>query len=128
MQETFLRAWRSRETFSGRSTFRAWRYRIATNAALDIIGRRPSGPVGHGRRQPRVRGAVAGAVHGGTCWLPPRPGSPRPSALSRETIELAFIVAVQQLPPQGRAALLLRDVLGWSAVDSAELLDVSVRL
>ena len=125
VQETFLRAWRSRETFAGRSTFRAWLYRIATNAALDIIGRRPSVPsvTGNGNRAFEVP------------WLEPYPESllvaaaaeePEAVAVSRETIELAFIVAVQQLPPQGRAALLLRDVLGWSAADSATLLDVSV--
>ena len=125
VQETFLRAWRSRETFAGRSTFRAWLYRIATNAALDIIGRRPSVPsvTADGNRAFEVP------------WLEPYPENllvaaaaeePEAVAVSRETIELAFIVAVQQLPPQGRAALLLRDVLGWSAVDSATLLDVSV--
>jgi RNA polymerase sigma-70 factor (ECF subfamily) len=125
VQETFLRAWRSRETFAGRSTFRAWLYRIATNAALDIIGRRPSVP-----------SVTADGNHAFEVpWLEPYPENllvaaaaeePEAVALSRETIELAFIVAVQQLPPQGRAALLLRDVLGWSAADSAKLLDVSV--
>ena len=125
VQETLLRAWRSRETFAGRSTFRAWLYRIATNTALDIIGRRPSVPsvTADGNRAFEVP------------WLEPYPENllvaaaaeePEAVAVSRETIELAFIVAVQQLPPQGRAALLLRDVLGWSAVDSATLLDVSV--
>jgi RNA polymerase sigma-70 factor (ECF subfamily) len=125
VQDTFLRAWRSRETFAGRSTFRAWLYRIATNAALDIIGRRPSVPsvTEDGNRAFEVP------------WLEPYPEhllvaaaaeEPEAVAVSRETIELAFIVAVQQLPAQGRAALLLRDVLGWPAADSAALLDVSV--
>lgn len=125
VQETFLRAWRSRETFAGRSTFRAWLYRIATNAALDIIGRRPSVPsvTEDGNRAFEVP------------WLEPyperllaAPAADEPEAVvaSRETIELAFIIAVQQVPPQGRAALLLRDVLGWSAADSAQLLDISV--
>lgn len=125
VQETFLRAWRSRETFAGRSTFRAWLYRIATNAALDIIGRRPSVPsvTEDGNRAFEVP------------WLEPYPeqllaapaaDEPEEVVASRETIELAFIIAVQQVPPQGRAALLLRDVLGWSAADSAQLLDISV--
>lgn len=125
VQEAFLRAWRSRETYAGRSTFRAWLYRIATNAALDIIGRRPSVPsvTEDGNRAFEVP------------WLEPYPerllaapaaDEPEEVVASRETIELAFIIAVQQVPPQGRAALLLRDVLGWSAADSAQLLDVSV--
>lgn len=125
VQETFLRAWRSRETFAARSTFRAWLYRIATNASLDIIGRRPSVPsvTEEGNRAFEVP------------WLEPYPerllaapsaDEPEAVAVSRETIELAFIIAVQQVPAQGRAALLLRDVLGWSAADSAQLLDISV--
>src|SRR5262249_11671459 len=125
VQKTFLRAWRSRKTFAGRSSFRAWLYRITTNATLDIIGQRPSVPsvTKNGNRAFEMP------------WLEPDPENllvaaatkgPETVAVSRETIELAFIVAVQQLPPQGRVALLLRDVLGWSAADSAALLDVSV--
>jgi len=124
VQETFLRAWRSRETYAGRSTFRAWLYRIATNASLDIIGRRPS--------------VATHTEDGGRAfevpWLEPYPEDllaaveeqPDAVVLANETVELAFLVAVQQLPPQGRAVLILRDVLGWTAKDAAELLDITV--
>jgi RNA polymerase sigma-70 factor (ECF subfamily) len=119
-QETFLRAWRKRETFQGRSTLRAWLYRIATNACLDALERRP-------------RRAKSAEV----TWLQPYPdelleGIPAPEeepdalVVAKETIELAFMVAVQHLPPRPRAVLILRDVLGWSAKDTAALLETSV--
>ncbi|WP_395659413.1 RNA polymerase subunit sigma-70 [Nocardioides sp.] len=122
VQETFLRAWRSRETFEGRSTFRAWLYRIATNACLDSLARR------------RPRPAVGGEVP----WLQPYPDrlldeqradeedEPETVAVAQETIELAYVVAVQHLAPRPRAVLILRDVLGWPAKDVAELLGDSV--
>lgn len=135
-QETFLRAWSKRESFAGRSTFRAWLYRIATNATLDFLDRHP--------RRPRPRQAPPGSDTRGALqpppeipWLQPYPDlllepvAPRetePDALlvAKETIELAFLVAIQHLPPKQRAVLILRDVLGWSANDTAALLDVSV--
>jgi RNA polymerase sigma-70 factor (TIGR02960 family) len=122
VQETFLRAWRRRETFEGRSTFRAWLYRIATNACLDLLARR------------RPRPATGGEVP----WLQPYPDrlldevpageadAPEAVAVARETIELAYLVAVQHLAPRPRAVLILRDVLGWPAKDVAELLGDSV--
>src|SRR6187200_2990061 len=122
VQETFLRAWRRRETFEGRSTFRAWLYRIATNACLDLLARR------------RPQAATGGEV----LWLQPYPDrpldelpaggadEPETVALARETIELAYLVAVQHLAPRPRAVLILRDVLGWPAKDVAELLGDSV--
>lgn len=122
VQETFLRAWRARETFEGRATFRAWLYRIATNACLDLLA----------KRRP------AAAVGGEVLWLQPYPdalldelpavGAEEPEALAvaRETIELAYVVAVQHLAPRPRAVLILRDVLGWPAKDVAELLGDSV--
>ena len=121
VQETFLRAWRSRATYQGRSTFRAWLYRIATNACLDALEKRP--------RTPTQSGEVT--------WLQPypdrlledaAPSDAEPDALvvAKETIELAFLVAIQHLPPQTRAVLILRDVLGWPAKDTAALLDTSV--
>ncbi|WP_374457382.1 RNA polymerase subunit sigma-70 [Nocardioides sp.] len=122
VQETFLRAWRRRETYQGRSTFRAWLYRIATNACLDLLAKR--------RPEPATGGEVL--------WLQPYPdrlldelpaaGGEEPEALAvaRETIELAYVVAVQHLAPRARAALILRDVLGWPAKDVAELLGDSV--
>jgi len=122
VQETFLRAWRRRETFEGRSTFRAWLYRIATNACLDLLAKR--------RPEPATGGEVL--------WLQPYPdrlldelpaddaNEPETVAVARETIELAYLVAVQHLAPRPRAVLILRDVLGWPAKDVAELLGDSV--
>lgn len=122
VQETLLRAWRRRETFEGRSTFRAWLYRIATNACLDLLAKR--------RPEPATGGEVL--------WLQPYPDrlldelpaddgdEPEALAVARETIELAYVIAVQHLAPRPRAALILRDVLGWPAKDVAELLGDSV--
>ena len=122
VQETFLRAWRRREAFEGRSTFRAWLYRIATNACLDLLAKR--------RPEPATGGEVP--------WLQPYPDrlldelpagdadEPETAAVARETIELAYLVAVQHLAPRTRAVLILRDVLGWPAKDVAELLGDSV--
>ncbi|MGA3565415.1 RNA polymerase subunit sigma-70 [Melissospora conviva] len=122
VQETFLRAWRRRETFEGRSTLRAWLYRIATNACLDLLAKR--------RPQPATGGEVL--------WLQPYPDrlldelpagdadEPEALAVARETIELAYVVAVQHLAPRPRAVLILRDVLGWPAREVAELLGDSV--
>ena len=122
VQETFLRAWRRRDTFEGRSTFRAWLYRIATNACLDLLAKR--------RPQPATGGEVL--------WLQPYPDrlldelpagdadQPEAVAVAQETIELAYLVAVQHLAPRARAALILRDLLGWPAKDVAELLGDSV--
>ena len=122
VQETFLRAWRRRETFEGRSTFRAWLYRIATNACLDLLAAR--------RPEPATGGEVL--------WLQPYPDrlldevpaeggdEPEAVAVARETIELAFLVAVQHLAPRPRAVLILRDVVGWPAKDVAEALGDSV--
>jgi RNA polymerase sigma-70 factor, ECF subfamily len=127
VQETFLRAWRKRRTFQGRSTFRAWLYRIATNACLDALRRRPRETAGHGGDHPLVE----------IPWLQPYPDrlleglapvedEPGAEVVDRETIELAFIAAVQLLPPRQRAVLIARDVLGWSGAESATLLEVSV--
>jgi RNA polymerase sigma-70 factor (TIGR02960 family) len=120
-QETFLRAWRSRTSYAGRASLRAWLYRIATNACLDVLERRP--------RVPTDQGEVL--------WLQPYPDElleaipaeadePDAEVVARETIELAFMVAIQHLPPRPRAVLILRDVLGWRAKDTAELLGTSV--
>jgi RNA polymerase sigma-70 factor, ECF subfamily len=123
VQETLLRAWRRRESFEGRSTFRAWLYRIATNACMDALDRRER------RRQIATGSEVA--------WLQPFPdrlleevpaddAEPDAAVVAKETIELAFIVAIQHLPPRQRAVLILRDVLDWPAKDTAGLLDASV--
>jgi RNA polymerase sigma-70 factor (ECF subfamily) len=116
VQETFLRAWRARDSFQGRSTFRAWMYRIATNTCLDALARRPL---------PQSAADIP--------WLQPYPDAQLPSedepdavVVARETIELAFLAAVQLVPPRQRAVLILRDVLDWPAKDAAELLETSV--
>lgn len=136
VQETFLRAWRRRDTYAGRSTVRAWLYKIATNACLDFLGSRS--------RQARpyegaalVESDALSRRPMNVPWLQPypdallEPASPRdhePDAVSvaRETIELAFLVTIQQLPARQRAVLILRDVLGWPAAEVAALLDTSV--
>jgi RNA polymerase sigma-70 factor (TIGR02960 family) len=122
VQETFLRAWRRRETFEGRLTVKAWLYRIATNACLDLLAKC--------RPEPATGGEV--------WWLQPYPDrlldelpagdadEPETLAVARETIELAYLVAVQHLAPRPRAVLILRDVLGWPAKEVAELLGDSV--
>jgi RNA polymerase sigma-70 factor (TIGR02960 family) len=111
-QETFLRAWRKREQYAARASVRAWLYRIATNACLDALEKQP--------RQPTAEGEVE--------WLQPYPDELLPDELvvDRETIELVFLIAIQYLPPRTRAVLILRDVLGWRARETAELLDTSV--
>jgi RNA polymerase sigma-70 factor (ECF subfamily) len=123
VQETLLRAWRSRDTFDG-SMLRAWLYRIATNVCLDML-RRTS------RRLTTVHNFSE------VPWLQPypdtlldevAPGQDQPDAVivERETIELAFLAAMQVLPPRQRAALIARDVLGWPAIETASLLETSV--
>jgi RNA polymerase sigma-70 factor (ECF subfamily) len=120
-QETFLRAWRARKRFEGRSSLRTWLQRIATNACLDALERRP--------RQVSGTGEVP--------WLQPFPdelldeipareAEPDDVIVEKETIELAFLVAIQHLPPRQRAVLILRDVLGWPAGETAEALETSV--
>jgi RNA polymerase sigma-70 factor (ECF subfamily) len=123
VQETFLRAWKNLDGFAGRSSIRTWLYRIATNACLDHLDGRPR------RGLPDEPGTVA--------WLQPYPDrllepevadpdEPGNAAVTRETIELAFLVAIQHLPPKQRAVVILRDVLGWPAAHAAETLELSV--
>jgi RNA polymerase sigma-70 factor (TIGR02960 family) len=123
VQETLLRAWRGRDGLSHGPDYRAWLYRIATNVCLDLL------------RQ-RSRQAAAVTTYADVPWLQPypdplldevaAPDEPGEAAIGRETIELAFLVALQVLPPRQRAALIVRDVLGWPAADAAVLLDTSV--
>jgi RNA polymerase sigma-70 factor (ECF subfamily) len=131
VQETLLRAWRSFGQFEGRSSLRTWLYRIATNACLRAIetrGRRPL-PSGLGAPGDNPEGPLAGATPE-VPWLQPipdallRPESADPAAVaaSRTNVRLAFIAALQYLPPRQRAVLILRDVLGWRAAEVAELL------
>jgi RNA polymerase sigma-70 factor (TIGR02960 family) len=120
VQETFLRAWRRRETYAGRSTMRAWLYRIATNACLDSLQRRPRKP--HGGEVPWLQPYPDELLEG----IPAPDAEPDETVVAKETIELAFMVAIQHLPPKTRAVLILRDVLDWPAKDTAELLETSV--
>jgi RNA polymerase sigma-70 factor, ECF subfamily len=136
MQETFLRAWRNRSSFEGRSTFRAWLYRIATNACLDLLERRAQRvlpPQVAPAADPRAPLPQAAEL----LWLQPYPdrllegiapadAEPDAALVAKETIELAFLVAIQHLPPRQRAVLILRDVLSWSAKETALLLDASL--
>ena len=135
LQNTFLRAWRAISKFEERSSFRAWLYRIATNCCLDIIHKRPKRvlPVDYG---------PASDPHGGpreplveTVWVEPYPdellgledgyAAPEARYEEREGVELAFIAALQHLPANQRAALILREVLGFSAKECAETLETS---
>ncbi|MEU6409176.1 RNA polymerase subunit sigma-70 [Microbispora sp. NPDC046933] len=121
-QETFLRVWNKRESFKGHAALRTWLCRIATNACLDFLEKRND-------RTP-VPAELPGAgseVH----YLQPYPDrmlpeDPQESVVARETIELAFIVAVQHLPPRQRAVFILRDVLGWPASKAADALELTV--
>jgi RNA polymerase sigma-70 factor (ECF subfamily) len=121
-QETFLRAWNKRESFKGHAALRTWLYRIATNACLDLLEKRndrtpvPSELPGPGSEVPYLQP------------YPDRmlPEDPQESVVARETIELAFIVAVQHLPRRQRAVFILRDVLGWPASKAADALDLTV--
>lgn len=135
VQETLLRAWRRRETFQGRSTLRAWLYGIATNACLDLLERRRRRVLPYAAGPPADPYAVPPpASEFG--WLEPYPdhrldelvdAEPElaDTVAARETIELAFLVAIQQLPPRQRAVLILRDVIGWTTLETADLLATS---
>lgn len=128
VQETFLRAWRRRDTLRSDTGLRAWLYRIATNACLDHLRAQPREP------QPRsapvlADPAVDPPASDAVPWLQPYPDvllDAADAVIERETIELAFLIAIQHLPPRQRAVLILRDVLGWSAQETAESLELTV--
>jgi RNA polymerase sigma-70 factor (ECF subfamily) len=143
VQETMLRAWRAREGFEGKSLFRTWLYRIATNVCLNTLERSPARvlpqdvvapvtaetPASEARSRPTLSPEIP--------WLQPYPDDQldvpapvesRPDArfAAREMIELAYVAALQHLPPRQRAILILSDVVGWSADEIAELLEATV--
>ena len=134
-QETFLRAWKNRAGFEGRSTYRRWLYRIATNACLDaVVDKRPRVLATDAVPPADPRAPLLPAAD--WPWLEPYPdrllegiapseAEPDAVVVARETIELAFIAAIQHLPARQRAALILHDALGWPVTDVAELLTVS---
>ena len=122
LQDALLRAWRSLDGFDGRSSLRAWLYRIATNTSLDVIARRKKAPVlpaDHG--PPAERWEDPPEVES-VLWLQPLPDD---DYEQRESVELAFVAALQHLPPNQRAALILRDVLGFTAPEVAEAMATS---
>ena len=135
VQEAMVRAWKSIDRFEGRAALRSWLYRITTNVCLDMLNGRQR------RARPMDMGPAGSAdaeFHGGVlpeaAWLEPMPdtrvlpedGDPAELAASRETLRLAFVDALQHLPPRQRAVLILREVLRWQASEVAELLDTSV--
>ena len=144
VQETLLRAWRARASFEGRSLFRTWLYSIATNASLYALERSRRRvliadvpPTDPGRELAPDERPDLSPAPADLAWIQPYPdrlldvaapgeAEPEAVAVSRETIELAFLAAIQHLPPRQRAVLLLREVLGWSAKQTAALLETSV--
>ena len=136
LQDTFLRAWRALPGFGGRSLLRTWLYRIATNACLDAIARRPKRvlPIDYG--PPTASQLEPGAPLVESVWVEPYPddtlglsdgyASPDARYEQREAVELAFIAALQHLPATQRAVLVLRDVLGFSAREVAESLETTL--
>jgi RNA polymerase sigma-70 factor, ECF subfamily len=134
VQETFVRAWRGFERFEGRAALRSWLYRIATNVCLDMLRSRER------RARPMDLGPAKEpeAAHLNTLpevtWIQPMPdglavpaeGDPAEVAQARETIRLAFVAALQHLPPRQRAVLILCEVLRWKASEVAELLETSL--
>jgi RNA polymerase sigma-70 factor (ECF subfamily) len=133
VQDSLLRAWRALERFEGRASLRSWLYRIATNVCLDMLdGReRRARPMDLGpARSPH---GPVGEILPEVTWIEPVPdgrvlpkGDPAAVAESRETIRLAFVAALQHLPPRQRAVLILCEVLHWKASEVAELLETSV--
>jgi RNA polymerase sigma-70 factor (ECF subfamily) len=134
VQETFLRAWRSFDNFEGRAAFRSWLYKIATNVCLTMLDGRKRRALPMDLASPSPPSAALGAPRTESTWLQPIPdrlavlpdGDPVEVTVSRETIRLAFVAALQHLPPRQRAVLILRDVLRWKAAEVADLLGVSV--
>jgi RNA polymerase sigma-70 factor (ECF subfamily) len=133
VQETLLRAWRAYDRFEGRAALRSWLYRIATNVCLDMLSSRErrARPMDLGpAREPVVENLNALPE---VTWIEPVPdrvlsaeGDPAEVAVTRESIRLAFVAALQHLPPRQRAVLILCEVLRWQASEAAELLETSV--
>jgi RNA polymerase sigma-70 factor (ECF subfamily) len=134
VQETFLRAWRSFDRFEGRAAVRSWLYRIATNVCLDMLGSRERRARPMDLGPARAADTSLGERLPEATWILPIPdgrvvpedGDPAEVAESRESVRLAFIAALQHLPPKQRAVLILREVLRWKATEVAELLGTSV--
>jgi RNA polymerase sigma-70 factor (ECF subfamily) len=133
VQETYLRAWRAYDSFEGRSSLRTWLYRIATNVCLTALESRNKRPLPTGLGAPSSDPEATLVQQPEVPWLEPVPDAmvgaeatdPAAIVTSRESIRLAFIAALQHLPPRQRAVLILRDVLKWRAAEVAELLDTT---
>jgi RNA polymerase sigma-70 factor, ECF subfamily len=135
LQETFLRAWRGLPKFEGRSSLRSWLYTIATNTSLNLLEKRPkrSMPVDLGPAADPTEGPRDPLIE--SAWVEPYPDeqlgledgyvSPEARYEQRESVELAFVAALQHLPANQRAALILREVLGYSAKEAAETLETT---
>jgi RNA polymerase sigma-70 factor, ECF subfamily len=134
VQETLLRAWRGFDRFEGRAALRSWLYRIATNVCLDMLTGKERRARPMDLAPARTADAPLGGVLPEATWILPIPDNrvlhehddPAEVAESRETIRLAFVAALQHLPPRQRAVLILREVLRWKATEVAELLDTTV--
>ncbi|MFG3346688.1 sigma-70 family RNA polymerase sigma factor [Streptomyces sp. NPDC048018] len=134
VQDTMVRAWRSLDSFEGRSSLRSWLYRIATNVCLDSLsaGSRRARPMDLTDPTPVAQARLNERPE--VTWLEPVPdgrvlpsvADPAETAVSRETVRLAFVAALQHLPPKQRAVLILREVLAWKASEVAELLGLTV--
>jgi RNA polymerase sigma-70 factor (ECF subfamily) len=133
LQEALLGAWRGRAGFEGRSSARAWLYRICTNACLRLIARRPRRLLSPDHGPALKQAADLGQPVTGPVWLEPWPGAapevevsdPEADYLRRESVELAFVAALQHLPATQRAVLILREVLEYPAAEVADLLDTT---
>ncbi len=134
VQETMLRAWRAVDRFEGRSALRSWLYRIATNVCLDLLGGKERRTRPMDLASATTADAPLGPPLPGSAWVMPVPDGrvlaegddPAELAEARESIRLAFVAALQHLPPKQRAVLILREVLRWQATEVAELLDSTV--
>ncbi|MFC4499748.1 MULTISPECIES: sigma-70 family RNA polymerase sigma factor [Streptomyces] len=134
VQDTLVRAWRSYDKFEGRSSLRSWLYRIATNVCLDMLtaGNKRARPMDLSESTPLAQAALSPRPE--NTWLEPMPDTrvlpavqdPAEAAVAKESVRLAFMAALQQLPPKQRSVLILREVLAWKASEVAELLDTSV--
>lgn len=133
VQETFIRAWRAIDRFEGRSALKSWLYRIATNVCLDMLTskERRARPMDLGPAREPVIGNLNALPE--VTWVEPIPdglvvpdGDPAEVTVARETLRLAFVAALQHLPPRQRAVLILCEVLRWKATEAAELLETSV--